>query len=157
VIFRDGFDVPFADGTEDVPAQEAEAATCPADQATENFSDSDTHVVTVPSTPGQAPVDVILTAGAANNGSGFRVERLNLGATPSVRLVVVAQDRSERASLWAATIGGARLTLATVDAADGSRVLLLEGAESPLAMPMPAGISNTLQFQTQVPMNGSCD
>ncbi len=157
VIFRDGFDVPFGDGTEDIPAQETAAATCPANTATENFSNSDTHVVTVPSTPGQAPLDVILTASAANDGSGFRVERANLGATPSVRLVVIAHDRSERASLWAATIGGARLTLATVDAADGSRVLLLEGAQSPLAMPMPAGISDTLQFQTQATMDGSCD
>jgi hypothetical protein len=113
------------------------------------------HAVTVPTTLAQAPVDVILVA-RAGTAAGFRVERLNLGAMPSARLVVVAQNGSERASAWATTQARAPLALATVEAGDGSRVLLLEGAASSLAMPLPAGLANTLRIQTQASVNGTC-
>lgn len=83
----------------------------PADLASETFDNTRVHAVTVPTTLAQAPVDVILVA-RTGTAPGFSVERLNLGAMPRVRLVVVAQNGSERASAWATTQARAPLAVA---------------------------------------------
>jgi hypothetical protein len=67
-----------------VPPQPEAVANWPADPASETFDNTRVHAVTVPTTLAQAPVDVILVARTGT--AGFRVERLNLGATPSARL-----------------------------------------------------------------------
>ena len=155
VIFRDGFGGPSGNDIQGAPSRSDAAADCPAQPPSEIFDNTDSRVVTVPAISAHAPVDTILVArtGAA---AGFRIERLNVGATPQVRLVVVATDGSERASAWATTQARAPLALTTVEAADGSRDLLLEGAASSLAMPLPASFANTLRIQTQTSVDGSC-
>ena len=67
-----------------MPPQPEAVANCPADPASETFDNTRVHAVTVPTTLAQAPVDVILVA-RTGTAAGFRVERLNLGAMPSVR------------------------------------------------------------------------
>ncbi|GAA0717424.1 choice-of-anchor Q domain-containing protein [Dokdonella soli] len=155
VIFRDGFDVPYGDGTGTAESPTAMFASCPADPAPEIFDDTRMRVLTVPTSLAKAPVDALLVA-RTGTVAGFRVERLNFGATPRVRLVVIAQDGSEHASAWATTTAGAALAVATANAADGGRVLLLEGAASPLVMPLPAGITSTFRIQTQPMSEGAC-
>jgi hypothetical protein len=68
-----------------VPPQLEAVANCPADPASETLDNTRVRAVTVPTTLAQAPVDVILVARTGTT-AGFRVERLNLGATPSARL-----------------------------------------------------------------------
>ena len=155
VIYRNGFEASSGTTVQDVPTQTVAGASCVADPTSETLDATSLRVVTVPTTLAQAPVDTILVALTGTDAS-FRIERLNLDTTPRVRLVVVAQDRIERASAWAATQAGAPLSLATVEADDGNRVLLLEGAASSLAMPLPATFANTLRLKYQVSVNGKC-
>jgi hypothetical protein len=155
VIYRDGFDVPYGDGTQEAPPQTAAIPDCPADPAAESLDDSNLFVFTVPATPAQAPIDTILVAHTRSTDA-FRVERLNLDRSPWVRLVVIAQNGGERASAWVRTSSGAQLALATADAADGSHTLLLEGASTPLEMPLASGVQTAFLLQTQAAVNGVC-
>jgi hypothetical protein len=156
VIFRDGFDVPYGDGTGSIdPMLSATAANCPANPGPATLDDNNLRVFALPATPAAVAVDVVLTA-RGNGHEQFRVERLNLDATPRVRLVALAADGRERASAWASASAGARLAIATAQAADGSSSLLLEGAAESLSIALPAAAPSLL-IQTQAAADGACD
>jgi len=156
VIYRDGFDVPYADGTSGAdPALASAAADCPADPAPSALGDDHLRVFALPSTAAGGAIDIVLSA-RGNGREWFRVERLNLDTTPRVRLVAVDADGSERASAWASASAGAHLAIATVQAADGSSSLLLEGADASLSIALP-GKAPSLLIRTQAAGDGACD
>jgi uncharacterized repeat protein (TIGR01451 family) len=149
VIFRDGFDMLYANGASAVGLQAA-LVDCIADPIS---GDKNSHIFSLPVAAPQAPIDIVLVA-LGSSGTGFRVERLNVAATMRVRLVTVAQDGSERASEWALTSAGSSLALAATQAIAGSSTLLLEGAGVSLAMPSPNGAASALQCSAQVSVGG---
>ncbi len=156
VIFRDGFDVPYGDGTGSIdPMLSTTAANCPANPAPATLDDNNLRVFALPAAPAAAAVDVVLAA-RGNGHEQFRAERLNLDTTPRVRLVALAADGRERASAWASASAGARLAIATAQAADGSTSLLLEGATESLSISLPA-TAPSLLIQTQAAADGACD
>ncbi|MCQ4163095.1 InlB B-repeat-containing protein [Tahibacter harae] len=98
--------------------------------------DAGTPLFTLPVLPRtRSVVETVLRASAAD-GSGFRVERLNLQRAPRVRLVTVSARGEERAGAWADAEPGTRLAVGV--ARSGSHpAVLLEGARQPLAMDLP--------------------
>jgi hypothetical protein len=108
VIFRDGFNVSNGDGTQTVHQ--------PLDAST-NL------VLTVPSARATSPVDALLIA-IANDGSGFRIERCNLGSAPAVRFVVIAADAAEKAGGWIQVVAGERLAIGVFDTSPHPTVVL---------------------------------
>lgn len=105
------------------------------DSATE-LADAEAQLFSLPLLPQtRAAVETVLRASAAD-GSGFRVERLNLQRRPRVRLVAVSAQGEERAGAWAEAEPGARLAVG-VARSDGHSTVLLEGARQPLAMDLP--------------------
>lgn len=156
VIYRDGLDVPYGDGTAGGgPALSGAAADCPADPAPASLDESRLHTFALPASRAQAPVDVILDA-RENGRLRFRVERLNLGDAPRVRLVVIDADGSERAGAWSDVTAGARLAIATAPDAHGGTVLLLEGADEPMSIALPTDVA-ALQIRTQGDLHGQCN
>ncbi len=130
VVFRDGFDVPYADGTGSnaAPAAPAQPQVAPATQAS-TFAAGQTLTLTVPDTKALAPVDTLLSA-HASDGSGFRVERLSLGDEMRVRLVGIDPNGFERPGAWAQTAPSAALTLALA----GGNAVVLRTATAQLTM-----------------------
>lgn len=108
VLFRDGFDVPYANGAQTV--QQA-------------LSSSSSLAIIVPSTPARLPVDTLLVA-TANDGSGFRLERLNVGAIPAVRFVGMAVDGAEKPDAWIHVVAGERLAIGVLDTLPHPTVVL---------------------------------
>jgi hypothetical protein len=81
----------------------------------------------VPVRPAASAVDVLLDTRAAD-GSGFRLERLNLGAGMAVRVVGVTAEGSAMPSAWTPVKAGERLALSLVDAGPQSALLIESGA-----------------------------
>jgi hypothetical protein len=101
VIFRDGFDVPYGDGTQSTPLLPGAAPTV-MNTLLQPLAAGQWLTFAVPPTWGSRQVDTLLRASALD-GSGFRVERLNIGTAPRVRLVSVDSDGSERPTDWMQT------------------------------------------------------
>ena len=151
VVFRAGFDEPSGDGTLVAPI---DAETACLEGAYETIDATSLRIVTLPITSAPSPRDTILVA-RSHSAEGFRIERLHMGIEPLVRLVVVAKNKVERASAWAAIRAGASLGLA-IAATDKGGVLLLEGAALPLALPLPEGFADTFWVQPLKGGEGTC-
>ena len=135
VILRTGFD------TANVTA--AQSAVEPKDACTESglakhFDLSSTYSVQLDTMIARSMIDTVLSA-RDSHASGFRIERLNLGVTPQIRIVAVHKDGSERASAWVTASETAVLSIAGVTSADAS-VLLLEGADTSLSLALPEAL-----------------
>jgi hypothetical protein len=76
----------------------------------------------------------------------MRVERLNVGASPRVRLVTRDRTGVEHATAWATTVARATLTMGVATSCAHS-VVLLEGNGVALEAAMPPGMDATVQAQ----------
>jgi hypothetical protein len=141
VIMRTGMDVAYGDGAESV-SDPASVACTPAGNTQQRFDLTTTRTFALPATA-SAAIDVVLAARAAN-GAGLRVERLNTGAAPSLRLVTIEQSGIERAGAWAATTPGATLAIGVATAGEHS-VLLLEGNGITIESALPDGVDASVQ------------
>ena len=150
VVFRDNFDVPYADGTQAIPLLPLACTTALSLDGTSRQR------VVMPSIAAQTLIETLLDAHTDTAAAGFRVERLSWHGSQGVRLVSVAVNGSERASAWAMTQAGAVLTLATVQAIDGSRQLLLEGTAVSLQISLPIGIAAVLPLHAPALSHASC-
>ncbi|HEU4612087.1 MAG TPA: choice-of-anchor Q domain-containing protein [Kofleriaceae bacterium] len=146
VIFRTGMDVPHGGGAEGATVDESPLACAPAPAEAQQFDLTTTRVFELPRTPAETAVDTVLVAHGDASAS-FRLERLNVDAKPSVRLVAVGRDGAERASAWAPTQPGASLALAIVTIGDRA-TLLLEGEQVSLELPLPDGLSPAVVART---------
>jgi uncharacterized repeat protein (TIGR01451 family) len=138
VIFRDGFNVPFGDGTQ---------ALRPTLDANNSL------VLTVPSTRASTPVDTLMAANASD-GSGFRIERCSLGATPAVRFVGVGADRAEQAGEWISVSAGERLVVGVFDTSPRATVVMERGSGEYLMM-LPGGAQARFEVRVSTNRNGS--
>lgn len=137
VVFRDGFDVPYGDGTQAVPIIEGTRAKAILD----GEPGAATLSITVPAGIGSAvlPTPLSIVRDASRE---LRVEACVVADTLLVRLLERGADGAERATPWSATHAGASLDLANEavpaeggDANDApSRVVILVGAATPLAL-----------------------
>ena len=132
VVYRDGFDVPYGDGTQIVPL------------APSGWDGSTTLRVRTPNTA-NAMIETLLSANAPDGG--FRIERLN-GADQAWLRVVTSAAAGERASAWTHIAPDAVLALSVAGAGD-SRTLVVLGAESEIDWPI--GAANSWQVQATVP------
>jgi len=133
VIFRDGFEAGLQDGTGAIAEPTASRMNMVASPLAVGQSLSST----LPAAAGTRPVDTLVQARAID-GTGFRVERLNLGAEPRVRIVAGERFGVERASAW-------------LQAANGGHVMLgLVGGNGTEAALETAAGEATLQLNSQV-------
>ncbi|MBA8886906.1 uncharacterized protein YejL (UPF0352 family) [Dokdonella fugitiva] len=146
VIFRTGMDVPYGDGAETGAADDSTLACAPAADEVQHFDLGTTRMFELPHTPPTAAVETVLVA-RGEAATGFRIDRLNIDATPSIRLVAVDRNGAERATAWAPTRAGASLALGIATTGDHS-VLLLEGAQLSLELALPDGVSPAIVAQT---------
>jgi hypothetical protein len=143
VIMRTGMDVPYGDGAESVD-DPASVACTPAGNTPQLFDLTATRAFALPATV-SAAIDVVLVAHAAN-GAGVRIERLNIGAAPRVRLVAIDRTGIEHATAWATTMPGATLMTGVATSGDRS-VLLLDGSDISLEIALPEGMDAAAQAQ----------
>lgn len=153
VLFRDGFDFANGDGTQ-AAGRHADLAYCPTDPQAEPMDDTFLHQLVMPAASASI-FDTLLTA-KGSDGSGFRLERANHGDRPFIRLVTVEHNGHEHASKWVGSEVGATLTLVTAKGASSQRMLLLDGAASPLGLALPEGIGN-LRVRGPAGHAGVCD
>jgi uncharacterized repeat protein (TIGR01451 family) len=143
VIMRTGMDVLYGDGAESV-SDPASVACTPAGDMQQRFDLTATRAFALPATA-SAAIDVVLAA-HAKNGAGLRIERLNTGAAPLLRLVTIEKSGVERASAWAATVPGATLAIGIEKSGEHS-VFLLEGNGIAIEGALPDGVDATVQAQ----------
>ena len=122
VIYRDGFDVEGADGTQVIP---------PEVEAMIVHGDASEVIELLPSASEGIQTLRVLRDGAAT----VYVQRLSLFDMSAVRLLLRDVDGMERSTAWIAADTGARLVLGSVGD-DQGRVLLLEGAAASIALPV---------------------
>lgn len=121
VILRDGFDVPYGDGTSVV---EPESTAILDGDASRTFA--------LPPPGGDRRIEAVLVLRA--NGGEVRVERMAMGSAATwVRLLRLDANGIERATAWVAADAGTTLTIGSVGD-KGSRWVLLEGARVPLQL-----------------------
>lgn len=123
VIFRDGFNVAYADGTEAmaIPGQKP----APLQAASERLL-----VVPPARADGIVPLHVFDVS-----GQHFEVQRLGLAGRNFVRLLARDDNGRERASRWAGAPTATPLALGSVAGDDGLHLILLEGASQSLILP----------------------
>ncbi|MGB0133565.1 hypothetical protein, partial [Dokdonella sp.] len=138
VILRDGFDVSSGESTQG-DGWRVDLAQCPVDPRAEAIDDTFMRQIGVP--PANAGAFDTLMVAYGSDGSGFRVERANVGEPSLIRLISIDRHGHEGSSAWAAT-ADASLMVATAQGEAGRRVLLLEGAASPLSLELPVAIGN---------------
>ncbi|HET6633321.1 MAG TPA: hypothetical protein VFG73_11540, partial [Rhodanobacteraceae bacterium] len=141
VLFRDGFDAIYADGTQMVaqPVSLATATLSPCAEET-TLMGTEPPLVELSREPAEAMVDRLFDT-RVSGGRQVAVERTNLGVRPWVRLVTSGAD-GERASAWTASDAGATLALGLAD--DGtSQWLLLEGRTASLRQMLPPEDAST--------------
>ena len=138
VIFRNGFENPFGYGTQSIaqPTVSASTSPVPLSALVQPMTVGQSLTLVVPDKVGAAPVDILLRA-HANDGSGFRIERMNLGVAPSVRLIAIDSNGAERPSDWAPTSPAGTLVLA-LDENQGNATVLLETEKAELTMTLPS-------------------
>lgn len=110
VLFRDGFDVANADGTQSSPQLGSVQQGPSLSPLVHPFVTGQTQTLTLPGSAGTSPVDILLKARAVD-GSGFRVERLNLGKEPYLRLVSINLLGVEQPGNWVPNSFGGHATL----------------------------------------------
>ena len=128
VIYRDGFDVPYGDGTQLAPVAGADAkAVLDGDALRE---------VRVPSTTGSAVAPLLTVTDGVRE---LRVEACRAAGSDFVRLIERDGAGRERASAWSETRPGAALALGSTegDASSGDgmpRAIVLSGTPQPVAL-----------------------
>lgn len=125
VVFRDGVDVPYGDGT----------------RAAESPQRLDEHSVIVewPLAGGDG-IAVVLVLQTPHGE--VEVQRLGYHGADFVRLLGTDGAGQQQASGWARVADGSRLLAGRVAGAAGASVVLLEGAQRPLTLPQPASQAN---------------
>jgi uncharacterized repeat protein (TIGR01451 family) len=124
VIFRDGLDVPYGDGSRvDRPVQPLDGQSVPIEWP--STGDKGIAVVRELQTP-EGKVEV---------------QRLKLGGADFVRLLGTDRGGRQHASAWASVEAGARLIVGRLTAAGNTSIVLLEGAARPLALSQRASES----------------
>lgn len=123
VIFRDGSDVPYADGTQAV------GVLAPAAKVL----GGDVGAVLVVTPTAASGIDTLRTL--TSSCRTVAVQRLRLGGRYFVRLLGRDADGQERASGWASVEPGADVVLGSVADAADERLILLEGAAWSLSLP----------------------
>ncbi|HET8898225.1 MAG TPA: hypothetical protein VFN09_05565, partial [Rhodanobacteraceae bacterium] len=125
VIFRDGLDVPYADGTQ---------ARADADLLAALGTDTGSASIAVPAATAEG-LDVLrrVTVGAGR----VEVQRLTRGTQSWVRLLRRDPNGQEHAGRWSALAPDARLVLGSLPLDAERRLLLLEGAAQPASLPLP--------------------
>lgn len=125
VLFRDSFDVPYGDG----------ARTAALIQ----LRDDQSAAVEWPAARG----DGIAVVAVLQTPQGeVAVQRLAYRGADFVRLLATDRSGQQQASEWARVAAGARLVAGCIAAADGASIVLLEGAQRPLALPQHASQAN---------------
>lgn len=125
VLFRDSFDVPYGDGT----------------RAVEPMQLRDEHSVTVEWLPARSDVITVVRVLQTPEGE-VAVQRLRYRGVDFVRLLGTDDTGQQKASAWAQVADGARLVAGRIAGADGTSIVLLEGAQRPLALPQYASHAN---------------
>ncbi len=133
VIFRDGFDVPYGDGTQSIPVVEGAAASAIlGGDALRDVAIPDTHAATA------APLLIV-----RDDARDVRVDWRNVVGLDLVRLLAREADGRERATPWALAREGAVLEFGSEAAKDASnatgddatmRNLVLVGANPALSL-----------------------
>jgi uncharacterized repeat protein (TIGR01451 family) len=137
VIFRDGFDVAYGDGTGSVaPASGVQPAG--SSTLTSSLRAGQMLTVNVPAVRAMVPIDTLLRA-RGSAGSGFRVEHLNLGTDPRVRLIAIDPTGFERPSAWVQTSPSASLVLVL----GSGNTVVLETAKEKLTMALTGAANQT--------------
>lgn len=119
VLFRDGYDVPYGDGTQG----DMEPAVLRGEQS-----------LPIEWLPADAEGIRIVRA-LETPGGAVEVQRLTLGGADFVRLLGTDAVGQQQASEWAPVAMGARLVVGRVGGAGSAGIVLLEGATRPLALP----------------------
>jgi uncharacterized repeat protein (TIGR01451 family) len=119
VIFRDGFNIPHADGT---------GVMVPSPNGAGALTGGASKVFTLPATRGNAIMDVLVLH---SGNIEVHVQSVNLGDATLVR-VLTRMGSAENVSTWARAQIGATLAVGGITASNGERVILLEGAERSL-------------------------
>lgn len=119
VIFRDGFDLAYAGGADNVPFELLAAPL---------RSGSGMKVPLPPITSGQA-VDTVLNARSAG-ASGFRLDRLTHADATWLRLIAVDAVQHEQATAWIRIDKGADVVLRLAASDTFGSVVLVNGAQS---------------------------
>jgi uncharacterized repeat protein (TIGR01451 family) len=121
VLFRDGYDVPYGNGTQVVD---------PTAQAI--FDGAATHAFTLPP-PGGERLDAVLVV--RGTGGELQVQRTPLDATTSLlRLSYRAGNATARVSPWTAVRNDGTLAIGGIRGAGDRQMLLLEGGDTPLTL-----------------------
>ena len=133
VIFRDGFESGFGDGTGDIVSPIIGGQAPVLTQVASPLAAGQSLAFALPAQAGTLAVDTLASAHAID-GTGFRVERLNLGATPQLRVVAIDVLGAERTSAWVSAAASEHVVLGLVD--DGGTAALLEttGGEATLRL-----------------------
>ncbi len=121
VLFRDGYDVPYGNGTQVVD---------PIAQAI--FDGAATHTFTLPPPSGER-LDAVLVVRSA--GGELQVQRTPLDATTSLlRLSYHEGNATGRVSPWTVVQHDDTFVIGGVRGTDDSQALLLEGGNAPLTL-----------------------
>jgi hypothetical protein len=128
VIFRDGYDVPYADGTQAL--DEVERLTLP-----------DEGSVSIEWPPGHG--EGIRSVRVLETATGtLDVQGLTWAGAQFVRLLGTAASGQQHASDWASTAVGAQLVIGRMVTPGTTGIVLLEGASRPLALAQVASDNN---------------
>ena len=146
VVFRDGFDVANGDGTGSLVQTDG---TPNLSELAVPFANGQSLVFTMPAVAGSSLVDTLVRARALD-GSGFRVERLNLG-TPRVRLVSINLFGVEHAGAWVTAAASEQVTVGLIDDQGTAAVIAASGGQETLYL------STTAQqiYAVAAPVDGS--
>ncbi len=125
VLLRDGFNRPYGDGTDDAPGPE------PAP-----LSVQDSLVIELPAQAPEGLADLARLQLAPGQGQ-VQVQGLAINNQRFVRLLATGVDQQQHATGFVPVTAGQRLAAGLVDTGDGVLVLL-EGADKPLAVTLPA-------------------
>ena len=106
VLFRDGVDVPYGDGTRAIPIVDGEEARAVLDGDTARLID----------VPAASSVGVVPLLILRDDTREVRVDRASIAGNDLVRLAQRVSADQETASEWSALTGGALLELWRVDA-----------------------------------------
>lgn len=127
VIFHDGFDVAYGDGTQSIPLQ-APANLAPAWDGTSALT------FTLPVKP-NGMIETVLFATSRGN-SGFRIERLNGAEKTWIRAVGVDDSGAEHASAWTIVTPNASLVLGMMTGPADGQILMIVGAQEEIDLPV---------------------
>ena len=153
VIFRSGFDAPNAD---DANAPLPTLNACALDAPFSTFNDASVwEFLPLQKSTAMRPLQVVAKA-FGSNATDLRIEQLNLDQTPRIRIVSIARNGAEHSSAWSNARDGAPLAIATIENGEGSRAVILVGAEALLELALPKPIAETLKFRASEAVNQDC-